>query len=413
MSKNAVVFQIKYSAKNPPRYLKGDDLAAYIQERKFFDWTADYNYFEYTLNDKKVVKNKDFEHYASREGNLGMFNADKVYTKEELDEIREQLKNTDSHIWHGFISFNEENNDKFQTQEQAMHFLKQHFNDFIDRTHLDKNNICLMASLHKDTENRHIHFSFFEKEPTHVDKNGKVGFSMKGNFNQNVIDNWLVSANMAVENNDDFYNTRNAVIEKLREMKATVGKEFTDQEMQLKLLALARKFPKEGRLSYWSDNMTNLRPEIDKLANFILCSQPEVKKLHQEFLRKLEGRRQRVDSIIQDNVGPKNHEIKTNYYVDKLSNDYKARVGNMVIALAKEMRRQYKSAYYKETSKQKKYEARAIRRHAAKVYKRATATDALIKMLGNVQKGVQAEFTDTVKDVEYMMMQEEMQGASA
>ena len=402
---NNVLFQIRYSAKNPPRNLPADKKLAYVQERQFFDWTAPYNYISYTLNEKKVEKFKDFRSYASREGNLGLFCGDKVYTKEDLAEIKEQLKNIGSHIWHGFISFDEETSPKFQVQDQAMHFLKQHFTDFINRTHLNADNICVVASLHRDTLHRHIHFSFFEKEPTHVDKNGKVGYTTKGNFNQSVIDNWLVSANMAVAGKDDYYSSRNAVISKLKEMKGDI----TDQEMQLKLLSLAKKFPKEGRWSYNSENMAELRPEIDKLATFILCSQPEVKKLHTDFLRQLAARNKKVEGIKSDN------NIRSQIdYVKNLRKDYKARVGNLVIALAREMRKQYKPAYYKKTSKQKKYEARDMRRHAARVYRRATATDSLIKMLGNVQKGVQAEFTNTVKDVEYMMMQEMMmQGAQA
>ena len=408
MSNNAVVFQINYCPKNPPRNLSGDAFAKCVQERKFFDWTAPYNYIEYTLNDKKVEKYKDFQSYAGREGNLGLFCADKIYTKKDLDEIKEQLKNTDSHIWHGFISFDEDTSKKFQTQVQAMRFLKQHFNDFINRTHLNAENICLVASLHKDTEHRHIHFSFFEKEPTHVDKNGKVSYTGKGTFKQNVIDNWLVSANMAVGQKDDFYNSRNAVISKLKEMKANAGKEFTDQEMQLKLLSLARQFPKTGRLSYSSDSMAGLRPEIDKLANFILCSNPEVKKLHQDFLRQLDVRDKKVQGIKTDNKIESRIE-----YITNLRNDYKARIGNMVISLAREMRRQYKPAYHQVNNKQMKYEARNIRRHAARVYHRATATDALIKMLGQVQNGMKAEFTDTVKDAEALIMQEMLQGAQA
>ena len=211
---------------------------------------------------------------------------------------------------------------------------------------------------------------------------------------------------MAMLGKDDYGNSRNAVISKLKEMKA----ELTDQEMQLKLLALARRFPKTGRLSYSSGSMAGLRPEIDKLANLILCSNPEVKKLHQDFLRQLDARDKKVQGIKKDNKIESRIE-----YITNLRNDYKARVGNLVIGLAKEMRRQYKPAYHRTSSKQMKYEARDIRRHAAKVYKRATAADALIKMLGQVQKGMKAEFTDTVKDAEAMILQEmyQEQGAQA
>ena len=56
---NAVLFQIKYVAKNPPKNLPIDKAAEYVNKRKFYDWTAKFNYVEYTLNDKKVERNKD------------------------------------------------------------------------------------------------------------------------------------------------------------------------------------------------------------------------------------------------------------------------------------------------------------------------------------------------------------------
>lgn len=409
---NAVVFQIKYVAKNPPRNLSAERAVAYSQERQFFDWTAPFNLKSYVLNDKKVERYKDFAHYASREGNLGMFDQDHVLTAEEIENVKTSLQNTDSHIWHGFISFDEKTSEKFQTQDQAMHFLKQHFNDFIERSHLDADNICLVASLHRDTENRHIHFSFFEKEPRHIDKNGQVCYSSKGNFKQTVIDNWLVSANMAVAEPDDLYASRNAVIAKLREMKASVRAEFTDQEMQLRLLSLARKFPTQGRLSYASANMMGLRSEIDQLATFILCANPKVKELHQEFMRKLNDRNKQVLEI---KLRKENKISSRIDYITDLRNDYKARVGNLVIALAKEMRRQYQPVYCRESDKQKKYAARQMRRHAARVY--TNFTGKLLYTLGQVQKGMEANFTDSVKDAENMllreMMLEEQQGVSA
>jgi hypothetical protein len=405
---NNVVFQIKYVAKNPPQNLSAEQKIAYANERKFFDWTADFNLAKYILDDKKVERYKDFEHYASREGNLGLFDCDKVLDKDDIAAVKTSLQNTDSHIWHGFISFDEETSKKFQTQGDAMRFLKRHFMDFVGRTHLDKDNINLVAALHKDTEHRHIHFSFWEKEPKHIDKHGKVGFSGKGNFSQSVIDNWLVSANMAVGANDDLYASRKAVIVKLREMKAAAGQEFTGNEIQLKLLALAKKFPKESRLSYASDNMAHLRPEVDKLANIILCSNPELKAMHQKYLRVLNERDNKVARITNDN------KIKSDIeYINTLTFDYKKRVGNAVIGLAKEMKRAYFANYHTVSDKQQKVAARKQREHAHRVY--TNFTGKLIKSLGQIHKNMEAEFTGTVKDAErllqYEMYSDEMRGA--
>ena len=52
-----VVFNITYTAANPPKYMVGNKRAEYMAQRNFYNLTADYNYFSYILNHKKIKKN--------------------------------------------------------------------------------------------------------------------------------------------------------------------------------------------------------------------------------------------------------------------------------------------------------------------------------------------------------------------
>lgn len=68
------IFNIGYTSATPPASYTGERRADYIAKRNFYNLTADYNYFTYTLNGQKVSKNANADHYFTREGtNTGVF----------------------------------------------------------------------------------------------------------------------------------------------------------------------------------------------------------------------------------------------------------------------------------------------------------------------------------------------------
>ena len=94
-----VIMNLKYTAPTPPKNLQGNKRSEYIARRNFYNLTSDYNYFTYTLNDKKVVKNKDAEHYFTREGtNSGLFDLKGVLSPQQIEELKKKLANTQSII---------------------------------------------------------------------------------------------------------------------------------------------------------------------------------------------------------------------------------------------------------------------------------------------------------------------------
>lgn len=295
-------FNIGFTLPEPPKKVSGKARAEYIARRNFYNLTAEYNYFTYTLNGKKVVKNKDAEQYYTRGGAGGLFNLKGTISEDEVREIKAQLKESRSIIWHGIISFDDDTSKGFETQENAVKFLNQTFNAFIDRTQLNRNNICVYASLHKDTDHRHIHFAFFEKEPLHQYKDGTIDYTRRGTISQRAIDNYLVSANMHLsEHGDEYYSARDRALDRLKELRRQGFDKRAQREVRTALTALALNLPEKGRLQYNSKNMEQYRPMIDRVVDLVVQSDPEAKTNHIAMMKEFARVQDEVRTLAQDN----------------------------------------------------------------------------------------------------------------
>lgn len=344
--------------------------------------SADYNYFSYVLNGEKVEKNKDAEGYFTRTGS-GLFGFDGEYSKEQIAALKERLKNTQSIIWHGFISFDQLTSMGFTSMDQAEKFIKQTFGAFLEKTHLKKNNVELFAALHTDhPHHNHIHFAFFEKEPKHRDKNGILGYTKKGTISQNAIDNYMVSANLYLdEHASEYYSARDEAMDNLKDVRADVAKGIRrDMRLNMAIDHLISNLPKNGRLQYNSENMAALRPEIDNIAKMLINSDVRTKESHLAVLKQfarieqsiqdlvkenkmvyVDDRRLSKDEIkaIEKNEGQdmtKSIDISNIDYLPKIKQDYNARLGNIVLGLCKEI---MKGDYKERKSKAKANAGRA------------------------------------------------------
>ena len=423
------LFNIAYTAPTAPSNLKGNKRAEYIARRGFYDLSSSYNYFSYVLNGQKVVKNANAEHYFTREGeNSGLFNLDGAMSKEQIDNVKAELKKSKSIIWHGFISFEEELTEAFNTQENAVKFMRQTFGAFLERTHLKRDNIELYAALHQDTDHRHIHFAFYEKQPKRRDKNGNLCYTRKGKIDAKAIDNYLVSANMHLdEHGEEYYTARNEAMDRLQVARKNVASGMVrDFRLNLEINRLISQFPETGRLQYGSDNMANLRPQIDLVAELLIKSDPKVQKAHEEMLRQLAIVKGNVVELVKDNklayvnnrrmskqqiertmdgkpgIDMSYVDLKNVDYFERLQQDYKTRVGNVVLALCKDIKRgdlRDCKRRYGVNDKHCKINAKN-RRH-----KRVDAIRDVQRMLFELCKGEQANFLKNVqqneREIEY------------
>jgi hypothetical protein len=417
-------FNIGFTLPQPPSNLRGQSRADYIARRKFYDLTADYNYFSYTLNGKKVVKNKDAEQYYTRGGtNGGLFDMHGALSEEQVQEMKAQLETTRSIIWHGVISFDDDTSKGFETQESAVKFLNQTFGSFIDRTQMNRNNICVFASLHKDTDHRHIHFAFFEKAPKRRYKDGTVDYTRRGKISQKAIDNYLVSANMHLsEHGEEYYSARDRALARLKELRREGFGKRAQREVRTAITELTAGLPAKGRLQYNSDNMKAYRPMIDRVADLIIQSDPAAKQNHIAMLKEFARVQAEVRALAQDNklgyingrrmdkaqieaimTGEQSQAMPLQYidlknvdYFDRLKDDYKARVGNVILGVCKDLRRDAyfdrRRAYYKVCSQ--KMKARNFRRRRESLLMQVT------RALSFIDKKEQANFIKSVQEIE-------------
>lgn len=371
-----VCFNITYTSAQPPASLSGNKRAEYIAQRKFYNLTADYNFFSYSLDGKKVVKNSNAEHYFTREGtNSGLFNMDGIISETKKDQLKAMLKDTKSPIWHGFISFDEETSLGFQTQENCVKFMRQTFGEFLRRAGFRKDNVELYCALHDDTDNRHIHFAFFEKQPLHCNKFGESGQFRQGFIGNKIIDNYLVSANMHLsEHGSEYYTARDAAISELNRIRETraICPMFNSQsrgknlELNVLLNNLISKLPKEGRLQYNAKNMEQLRPEIDRIASVLIKSDERACAAHLDMLRQFARVKKEVKQLALDNKlaymndrrmtkdelktvmndDLRNKQMPLKFldmrnvdYFERLKADYAARIGNVVLNICKDIKR--------------------------------------------------------------------------
>ena len=425
-----VILNLNYTAKTPPKHYSDKAKAEYSARRKFYTLTAEYNYFTYVLKDEKVKMNATAEQYFTK--NYGLFDGQGVLSAERIAELKEQLKNTDSIIWHGVISFDEETSKHFETQAQAIEWFDKTFGAMIDQTHLDKNNLITFASLHKDTDNRHIHFAFFERAPKHVDKNGNVGYTQKGTLNTKAFENYLISANVRLSKDKDLYYTaRNEITNAIKSMRAT-GVSAISTELKSGLEKLISKLPDTGRLQYQSDNIQPLRAEINALTELLVRSSDETFVKHKQVLEAIAGREKLARKICLENSFAYVHGRRVSIdklqdvddtdftyrdeetgerrrltvddqawekldYVEKLKDDYYARLGNQVIGFALDYRKTRKGE-----KKPTKYNDKAYKRQQRmQRTSERTVINRFVRSFGSDVEHVNREYVMRLREIEW------------
>lgn len=335
------------------------------KERAFYDWSAAYNYVSYTTSNVKTEKHKDSLDYYQK--SMGAFGLDHSYTKEELDEFRTDLKKSKSIIWHGFISFNTELSKRMNTEDDCIKYLKQNMGVLIDNSTLRKENLNFVFSLHKDTNNRHIHFQFWEKEATKENKKGELSFTKKGMFSQMAIDNFMVQSGIYFdEKKYEVSTARDEAMQKLKDVcpsVKTIAKNYGDTVIE-KLAILKEKLPKTGRIAYNSYNMKNLQKEVDLVVNYLVNHNPDLHKKVKSYYKAVDERIDMVKSIMEEqnfayisktrlskediekltrNNGEeykkelfeKKGDISSITSIQKLSKDLQSRMGNYIVTLTK------------------------------------------------------------------------------
>lgn len=293
--------------------------------------------------------------------NTGVFNQNGMISQTELEEMKRRAKENQGNIWHGFVSFNEQESVKIDTPEKCIRLLKQTFPSFLKDAHLNAKNIDLMCALHLDRPHHlHIHFVFWEKEPKIKGKDGTLKYRPKGKISQTAIENMFVRLGLFVdENKSELYETRDEAIKRLRGMTAAKTAMNTTEEIKAEILSLAKDLPKTGRISYGSKDMESFRGRVDNIVKMMLDYDGKARAANVKFYTALDEKRKVIENICgQDfaladkNVKPEKVERdlpKYHYKIDarqikiieKIEEDYRRRQGNLVLSLAKFIKPEY------------------------------------------------------------------------
>ena len=386
--------------------------------------TGNTNVYDYITTEGKITGKKSGRITALEylQKSTGVFNGDGLISQEKIAEMKERLKNNKGNIWHGFISLNEEQSHKIDTPEKCIGLIKRTFGEFLTDAGFNKKNIDLMCALHLDRPHHlHIHFVFWEKEPTYKSKkDGTLDYRRKGKIKMEAINNLFVRTGLYIdENRDRLFNTRVEAIRALRGMTSVKAAMGSSDEIRKEILSLAKDLPKTGRLSYGSKDMEAYVGRVDKIVEMLIGYDGKARKSHLRFLNELEKHKQTIKNICgtpfaftDRNVKveeierdlPKYHnkiDEKTLSIIEDIEADYKRRQGNLVLKLAKFIKPEiYEKPRYGKTKPNDKNHKRRLAMSRRKI---KSLFGKFLLSFGSESELLERDFSHRLQDIEKEM----------
>ena len=332
-----VLVRIKYYKPVPENADKSNkSVANSIKTRKFYTSNKDNDndYLNYVSQGVKAGEVWDYVAYAgNEEKSEGVFGKNGLMTAKDKKQIREELKKTKSVVWDTLISFTEEyGKERLLSYKDAEAIINKHLPKLVKDNHMNYSNINWFAGLHMNTDNRHVHLLWWEKEPTFVHRNKEELGYHNGPLTKGSINRMKINIEEELNGNDYFFDCQRRNITELAEKQLRLNKnDSNDLKLKRKLIELSRKLP-SGRIAYNSLNMVDLVPLVDDITNLIIDSNPvlaaEFKKLRDDLALK----DKEITGICKSqNVEPDDYLIR-----NKFLSDLYRRVGNKIIKYSKE-----------------------------------------------------------------------------
>ena len=215
------------------------------------------NIYKYITTDGKVYGEEATKYTMLQylQKSTGVFNQDGMLSKAEVKEIKQRARGGEKNLWHGFISFNEEDSRLIDTPDKSIDLIKKTFNAFFKDAGFEPNNMDLLCALHLDKPRHlHIHYLFFEKEPKVKNKRaaGYI-YRKKGKISFDAIEKMTERLN-GYTLNDELDKRRDEVIEALEDNPKYMDAKFNDM-LRSWLKELADELPKDKPLWYASKEM--------------------------------------------------------------------------------------------------------------------------------------------------------------
>ena len=306
----------------------------YTKKRAFYACRQAYNYVSYV---KKGAKERlDYVAYSGdSEKSSGVFDARGLLNDAALKELKEALRNTESTIYEGVISFEKEFGERHVPEWQTAHSLMTtEFKRFLKRAGFRPENTIWYAGLHQNTENRHIHFSFFEKEPTHLNRKTGVREFQYRPIAKGAMEEFKIRTEL-------FLTNGLSEIKRLRKelLDSHLAKISVRDDLQLPrilhryMTELIRLLPEKGRLAYDSANMDHLRGQIREMVHQVIQKDRVLFQKFEAFHRAVRERDLRAAELSDQHKVPK--ERRQRYTMEAVCmEDLYRRLGNQFIQAA-------------------------------------------------------------------------------
>ena len=289
------------------------------QQRAFYDMSGADNIYKYITTEGKMLGNEaqKFTMLEYLQKSTGVFNQDGMLSKEEVKAMHKRAQNGEKNIWHGFISFNKENSNKIDSPEKCIALVRQTFDTFFKDAGFDPSNIDLMCALHLDRpEHLHIHYVFWEKEPTI--KNSRAAgyiYRKKGKIPLDVIIKMTERLN-AYTVNDELVRKRTEVLRALRHKNSEFLHAHIRDNISADMKELANKIPKNASFFYTKKDMAAYRKEVDGIVESIKLYDDDFFEADKAIRQELEKKREAGQTIKWD---------------------YECRLGNIILRKVREI----------------------------------------------------------------------------
>ncbi len=296
------------------------------KKRAFYSSSSSNDYMTYIDKGIDVGRGADrdyMEYMGNPDKSTGVFNSDGILSGPQRKDLRNQLREAKGNIWDLVISLDGDlGKDRLCSYEQAYSLVIDVLPKLFRRMNFSKNNIVWYAGLHTNTDHRHVHISFFEKEPTFYNQARKEYRYRKGRISPEYIN--LLKADVEEHLFSDKEETklrRRKALEEIKDMSVAFDDPKFPLFLQKEIKALMEEIPMKGRHSYAS-----LPEPIQKHADSLSFSLLINSANGQDLLNHLSMMRAKEKQYA------KKYKVKpTEYKSDRILKDVYRRIGNDVI----------------------------------------------------------------------------------
>ena len=296
------------------------------------------------------------DYQNERPGSTGSFDRDGDISKKRLKEYKKKLQQTKSTVWSSVISFTPEYSEKFvNNKAQAYDTISNTIDKFFKDSGLDPNNMEWTCAYHTNTDNRHCHLLFWEKEPHYLDSYGNLKYH-PWRLPKESLEGWK---------SDIAYYHKNEPLSYLclrDDIKQSITG-FLKGDNSYILEDLDRKLVDVKSYQYariTKENQFHIRRAVDKLIN----SDKETRKIYDEYFNHLAKTAAQICKNCKE-VGVKPSKEQS-YFLESRTQEFYNRCGNSILKLLKDYRAvKDETKYKKKEIKEKEFGKEYYKTHSS------------------------------------------------